>query len=286
MLRFSSIVAPLALCLGVMAMAPALAADAKPKEGNPVVAKVEGEEIRLAEVIDAFSRVPPQYQTLPMATLYSAVLDNLINTRVAAAAARKAKLNELPDVKEQVARLEAEVLQRVYLSKVIDDQLTEEAVRKRYDEIAKNVQGEEQVIARHILVDNEAQAKDVIAQLGRNGNFADLARKYSKGPTASKGGDLGYFSRDDMVPEFSKATFALKDGEYTKIPVKTDIGWHVIKVEGRRMAGPPSFDDLRDKLEADMQQELAAKAMEGLKQSSKIERFEVDPAAIQGILQQ
>jgi peptidyl-prolyl cis-trans isomerase C len=286
MLRFSSIVVPLALCLGMIAMAPALAADARAKDANPVVAKVEGEEIRLTEVIEAFSRVPPQYQTLPPQTLYTAVLDNLINVRVAAAAARKAKLNELPDVKEQVARLEAEVLQRVYLSKVIDDQLTEEAVRKRYDEIAKNVQGEEQVIARHILVDNEAEAKDVIAQLGRNGNFAELARKYSKGPTASKGGDLGYFSRDDMVPDFSKAAFALKDGEYTKIPVKTDIGWHVIKVEGRRMAGPPSFDDLRDKLESDMAQELGAKAMESLKQSSKIERFEIDPAAVRAMLQQ
>jgi peptidyl-prolyl cis-trans isomerase C len=286
MLRLSSIVAPLVLCLGVMTMAPALAADAKPKDANPVVAKVEGQEIRLAEVIDAFSRVPPQYQTLPAHTLFAAVLDNLINVRVAAAAARKAKLNELPEVKEQMARVEAEILQQVYLSKAVDEQLTEEAVRKRYDEVAKNVQGEEQVIARHILVDNEAQAKDVIAQLGRSGNFVELARKYSKGPTASTGGDLGYFSRDGMVPEFSKAAFALKDGEYTKIPVKTPIGWHVIKVEGRRVAGPPSFEELRDKLEADMVQELSAKVMEGLKRSSKIERFEVDPAAVDAMLRQ
>ena len=285
MLRLSSIAASLALCLVMAAMAPALAADAKPKDSNPVVAKVEGEEIRLAEVIDAFGRIPPQYQQLPMATLYSAVLDNLINTRLAAAAARKAKINELPEVKEQVARVEADILQRVYLSKVIDEQLTEDAVRKRYDDISKNLQGEEEITARHILVDNDAQAKDVISQLGKNGNFAELARKYSKGPSASKGGDLGFFARGDMVPEFSKAAFALKDGEYTRIPVKTEIGWHVIKVEGRRFSDPPSFVQLREKLEADMAQELGARAMESLKQSSKIERFEVDPAAIGALLQ-
>jgi peptidyl-prolyl cis-trans isomerase C len=297
MTRFSS--AALLLAVGLCCLSPVNAAEplmdprigpaappaALSKDADPVVAKVEGEEIRLSEVADAFARVPLQYQKLPRATLYSAVLDNLINTKLAAAAARKQKLDQLPEVKEEVARIEAEILHRVYLNKAIDDQLTDDAVQKRYQDMAKNLQGEKQVHARQILVDSEAKAKDIINQLNRNADFAELARKYSSGPSAQNGGDVGDFTRGQMVKEFADAAFALNDGEYTKAPVKTEFGWHVIKVESHSSAPPPTFAELRPKIESDMAQEIGAKAMDNLRQTSKIERFEIDPKSLDAMLQ-
>ena len=284
MTRFLSVSAFLAALFCVAEASIARSAESAVQD--PVVAKVDGQTILLSEVADAFSRIPPQYQQLPVPTLFSAIVDNLINTRLTAAAARKEKMNELPEVKEQMMRVESEILQRLYLAKAIDDNLTDAAVKKRYDEISKNLKGEEQISARHILVDSEALAKDVIAQLGRKADFVELAKKHSKGPSAAKGGDLGFFTRDAMVPEFSAAAFALKDGEYTQRPVKTQFGWHVIKVDGRRLSDPPSFDQIRPKLESDMAQEMGARTLEDLRKGSSIERFEIDPAVFGKMLAQ
>lgn len=290
MTRFSPAAAALktvglAAALWLAPLAPLSAADAaKDKRQDTAVAKVDGQIIMLSEVADAFARVPPQYQQLPLPTLFSAIVDNLINTKLAAAAARKDGLDALPEVKEQMSRVESEILQRAYISHAIDERLTDDAVHQRYDSIANNLQGEEQVSARHILVDSETQAKDIIAQLNKNANFTELARQYSKGPSKDKAGDLGYFTRESMVPEFANAAFALKEGEYTKAPVKTQFGWHVIKVEGRRFADPPTFEEMRPKLENDMAQEIGRRAVEDLRQASKIERFEVDPETVGNML--
>jgi peptidyl-prolyl cis-trans isomerase C len=266
----------------VGAAEPAVGAANPPaaKVNDPVVAEVNGTTIRLSDVADAFTRVPPQYAQVPLATLYAAVLDNLINTHLMSAAARKAKLDQTPVVKEQLARVEAEILQRAYLASSIDSQLTDDAVKKRYEQIKPNLHGDELISARHILVDSEVKAKEIIAELVKNSDFAAMARKHSKGPSATKGGDLGYFARDAMVKPFSAAAFALKDGEITKAPVKTDFGWHVIKVEGRRFAEPPSYEQMRPKLADDMAQELGGKIIEDLRVGAKIERFQIDPAAL------
>jgi peptidyl-prolyl cis-trans isomerase C len=256
------------------------AAEPAAKVSDPVVVEVDGTKFRLSDVADAFTRIPTQYAQVPIATLYSAVLDNLINTHLMSVAARKAKLYQTPAVKEQLARVEAEILQRAYLATSIDSRLTDDAVKKRYEQINPNLNGDELISARHILVDSEVKAKEIIAELAKNSDFAAMARKYSKGPSTAKGGDLGYFSRDAMVAPFSTAAFALKDGEITKTPVKSDFGWHIIKVEGRRFAAPPSYEQMRPKLADDMAQEIGGRIIADLRALAKIERFQIDPAAL------
>jgi peptidyl-prolyl cis-trans isomerase C len=132
------------------------------------------------------------------------------------------------------------------------------------------------VHARHILVPTEAEAKSVIAELEKGADFAALAKKYSKDPGAESGGDLGYFGHDDMVKEFADAAFALSPGQYTKTPVKTEFGWHVIKVEDRRAGKPPSFEEAREQLSREIAHGIIDGKLHDLRNAAKIEEFGLD----------
>jgi len=167
-------------------------------------------------------------------------------------------------------------LQTAYVSREIGPLVTEAAIRAKYDAEIAGKSGVEEVHARHILVADEATAKKIIEELKKGGDFAELAKKYSSDSGAQQGGDLGFFKKDDMVPEFATAAFALKVGEYTQVPVKTQFGWHIIKLEERRAAPPPSFEEAHDELRQKMIQDAYQKLTVAARATVKVERFNMD----------
>src|SRR6202012_4077676 len=152
-------------------------------------------------------------------------------------------------------------------------------VRARYDAEIAGKPGEEEVHAKHILVDNEAQAKTIIDQLNKGADFAALAKQYSKDPGAAQGGDLGFFKKDEVVPEFADAAFALQPGKFTQTPVHTQFGWHVILLVERRTASAPTFEQASDDLRQKMIQEAVQKVLAQARTGLTIQKFNVDGSA-------
>lgn len=263
------------------ALIPALAQSPKPADPNdPIVATVDGTPIYRSDVAAVQRTLPAQFQQVPIEVLFPAVVERLIDTKLVVNAGRKDGLATDAEVKRRMASMEDRVIQEVYLTRQVEQAVSDKAVRERYDQFVKENPAKEEVSARHILVPTEAAAKEVIADLKKGGDFAEIAKTKSIDPSGKQnGGDLGFFSREEMVPEFSEAAFKLKDGETTAAPVKSQFGWHVIKVEGRRTASP-SLDEMREQLTNDMQQEVVSGMVGKLREGAKIERFGLDGAAL------
>ncbi len=269
----------LGLAAGVAATLPAFAqGQIKPLEGaaDPVVATVNGAPILRSDVVEFQKALPPQYQQLPLQMLYPALIDKLIEIKLISEAGEKAKLADDEEVKRRVRQIQERVIEEVYLQRLIDKSVTEADLHKRYDKYVKEHPAREEVSARHILVQTEAEANDILAQLKKGADFAELAKAKSIDPSGKEqGGDLGFFTREEMVPEFSDAAFNLKDGEISPKPVKTQYGWHIIKVEAHRTANP-SFEELHDKLQFEASQEVKNNLVNKLRKDAKIERYNLD----------
>ena len=251
-------------------------------EEDPVVAKVNGTEIHRSQALEVRRRLPAQMQQVPDELILPVLVNIVIDTKLVAAEGRRQNLQNDPEVVEQMAKLEELILEQFLISRTIEKSLTDEAVKKRYDKMVEETKGEEEIHARHILVEKEEEAKELIAELKKGADFAELAKGKSTGPTGPGGGDLGYFGKGDMVPAFSDAAFALKTGAFTEEPVQTQFGWHVIKVEDRRAKEPPAFDEVADQIRGEVAREIRAAYIEGLREKATIERFdEAAPAAEQ-----
>ena len=259
---------------GHVAAQPAAAPD-------PVVARVDGQAIHLSDLKDAAQSLPENLRALPVQKLYPMLLDQLIDGRALVSEAHKSGLDKDPDVQRQVTAAEDRALQTALLSKEISPTVSDDAVRARYDQQIAGKPGEEEVHARHILVEDEATAKKIIGQLKGGADFAALAKQYSKDPSGAKqGGDLGFFKQGDMVPEFSTAAFALQAGQVADAPVHTQFGWHVIQVLERRKAQPPSFEEARDELRQQMIQEGVKKVVAKARAEVSVERFNLDGSPV------
>jgi peptidyl-prolyl cis-trans isomerase C len=271
--------AVLTLCLGLAFALPSMAQTTfKPLDGatDPVVATIDGVAIHRSDVQDFQRTLPPQFQQLPLEVLFPTLIDRMIDSKLIYSAGLKDKLDSDPDVKARMRQYEERVVQEVYLTRLIEKSVNQEAVRKRYEQEVKTKPAREELSARHILLQTEAQAKEVIAELKKGGDFAELARNRSLDQAGkAQGGDLGFFGREDMVPEFSEAAFKMKDGEVSSVPVRTQFGWHVIKVDSRRTQNR-SFDEMRDQLVTDLSQETMTEVVGKLRKDSKIEKFNLD----------
>lgn len=255
---------------------PAVAPATPAVNRDPVVATVDKRPIHLSDVAAAAATLPPNLRALPEQVLYPMLLDRLIDQEALADEAQRTGLENDPEVKRQMQLAARAALQRAYLLKEVQPQITEEAVKAKYEKDITNKPGPEEVHAKHILVDNEAQAKDIIKQLDAGADFDALAKKYSKDPGAANGGDLGFFKKTDMVPEFANAAFALKPGQITQTPVHTQFGWHVIKVIARRQDKPPTFDEAKDELRQKMAQEAAEKVVADARAHVTVQKFNLD----------
>jgi peptidyl-prolyl cis-trans isomerase C len=272
----------LALSLALLA-APAWAQAAKPAKApagapaDPVVARVNGSELHRSDVVEAIRGLPPQVQQQPMDRLYPALLDQMVGTLLVSQAGRKSKMQDDPEVKKRLALVQDQIIAQAYVDRLLQKQVTDQKLHARYDKFIKDAPPREEVHARHILVASEDEANGIIAELKKGGDFNKLAADKTTDPSGkTSGGDLGYFTKEDMVPEFADAAFKLKPGEYTDKPVKTQFGWHVIKVEDRRPAKPPSFEQVKQKLGSDISHEIIGDKVKELRTAAKIEVFNLD----------
>lgn len=249
------------LALGLALAAPAAFAQAPAQaDANPLVATVNNIQIHLSDLRQAAQSIPPQMQQLPPEQLMPLLLNQVVDRQALLIAARKAGLEKDPDVAAQMADAANVQLENAYVQKQVATQVTSTAIQAAYDRDYANKPGPEQVEARQILVSSQAQAEDIIKQLNKGADFAKLAEKYSTDPAAKNGGELGWFSKSDVIPAFADAAFALKPNEYTKTPVHSQFGWHIILCQGRRTAPTPALTDVQDQI----RQQLASQAIQSV----------------------
>ena len=245
-------------------------------EKDVVVATVDGQQILSSELVEAFQTLPANVQQRGLRTVYQDLLEQMIENRLLTIHGRLNNLAGDAEVKALVKRAEDSVIARIYLNRLIGQTITDAMMRKRYDELVKAAPTQEEVHARHILVDSEATAREVIGLIKGGKAFEEVAKTHSKDPAASQGGDLGYFRRVDMVKPFADAAFALKEGEMTQKPVKTEFGWHVIKVEDKRSSTPPPFERVSGQIARDLGRKIAADVLEQARGAAKIQRYSLD----------
>jgi len=245
--------------------------------GNPLLAVVNGKEIRWADIEKSAQSLPEDVRA-QLETIFPALLQRLIDVQLLVWAAREGGLAEDAEVRRLVAEYEDRVLSDTLIRRQVADRVTEDMLQARYDINAASLAARAEVWARHILLDSEVRAREVIAALDAGADFAELARERSLGSTAERGGDLDYFTRDNMIPDFAAAAFALEVGQYSPDPVRTEFGWHVIKVEDRRAEGAGSFEEMRDELRDSIVRELLDELLRDLRGRAEIEYPEAGKA--------
>ncbi len=242
-----------------------------------VLAKVNGAEITdddLHTAVEDLGPTLPGQLRGPARDAY--VLDYLIELKLAAQQAEKDKLADTPDFARRMAYFHDKVLMQGLLGAVAKTAVTDDAEKKIYDDAAKAQKPETEIHARHILVPTEAEAKAALERVKKGEDFAKVADELSKDP-GSQGGDLGWFTKDKMVPEFAEAAFKLDSGQISD-PVKSEFGWHVIKVEGKREKSFPPFEQLKDQVARYVAQKAQSDMIGKLRESAKIERTDPVPA--------
>jgi peptidyl-prolyl cis-trans isomerase C len=243
------------------------------EEANPVLAKVNGAEIRASDVALAEEELGPSLAQMDPATKKENVLSFLIDMKIVSKEAEDKKIADRDDFKTRLAFARNRLLMDNLLAVEGKAATTDENMKKVYEEAAKQISGEQEVHARHILVETEDQAKKIEGELKKGADFAELAKKESKDPGASDGGDLGFFTKDQMVPEFSAAAFALEPGKISD-PVKTQFGWHVIKVEEKRTRKAPDFEQVKPQIETYVVRKAQADYVAKLRTAAKVERMD------------
>lgn len=264
--------------IGVLLLGLSLANAASAQEAKPedkVVAIVNGHEIRTSEVQMATDDIIGQLPDLPPKLRYPFVVEYLIERHLLAQYAVQEGIAETEEYKRRLALYQAKALRDAYFFQKIRPQVTEEEMKAAYDAEAAKLQQTERVRARHILVATEKEAIDIRARLDKGEKFEDLAKQYSLDGSKDYGGDLGYFTQPEMVPEFSKATFALKVGE-TSQPVKTDFGWHIIRLEDRKMGAAQPYDQVKSAIRNVLLRKKVSETMDRIRKGSKIEIVDED----------
>ncbi len=238
---------------------------------NGIAAVVNGEKITVEEVREAYKANPQIKDRVSFEEFYNKALDGFISGKIVYQQAQKAKIEETPEYKSQLKLAKEELARKIYMEKQVDEKVTDSEIKKLYDEYKETFKSEKEMKAKHILVDDEKTAKDIIAKLKKGEKFDTLAKKYSKDKP-----ELGYFTKRVMVPEFSNAAFAMKKGEYSKTPVKTQFGYHIIMVEDIRDSKPAELKTIKPQLRAMLAQNALAESFQETAQNSKIEKYTLD----------
>ena len=261
---------------GLLALTATAFAQDQAAADDPVVAIINGNEIHRTDVELVATSLPEQMRQVPMEQIYPMLLDRVIDFKLLENEAEKQNLADDPDVQPALAQARANVLRDAMLRKKVEEGSTDEALKARYEEM-KGDEGfsYEEVHARHILLASEDDAKAVIADLEGGADFAELAKEKSTGPSGPQGGDLGYFKKGQMVPEFGDAAFAMDIGSTSPEPVKTQFGFHVIKVEDKRQV-EPSFEESEPQLRQEVARTIVTALVEKLREGAEIERFNMD----------
>ncbi len=278
--RRSIVFATLAALLFVLPMASGCSKDTASSQDAPalsandkIVARVNGVPITESDLALAEEDMGQEIQQVAPDKKRDHLIAYLADIIMVTKAADQKKLGESADFKRRLAFLRNKLLMGVALQDEVKSALTEEAYRKVYDEAVKSMAAQEEVRARHILVESEEEAKAIVEQLKGGADFATLAKEKSKDPGTAEGGDLGYFSKEQMVPEFAEVAFKMYPGQVSN-PVKTQFGWHVIKLEDKRTRAVPEFDKVKDQIETYLTRKAQTEFVAKLRQSGKIERLD------------
>lgn len=271
--------APLALALALGGSIATLAHAQEAAGADQVVARVNGIEITEADLAVAaedptlpLAQLPPQQQR-------DVLIGYVIDLKLGARAAEEARIAESDAFERQLTYFRNKLLLDGLLERTVAEAVTEEAKRALYEETVAGIEPENEVRARHILVETREEAQDVLARLAADEDFAAIAQEVSQDPgSAQRGGDLGFFARDRMVAPFAEAAFALEPGEVSE-PVETQFGWHVIKAEERRERPVPTFEQMSDQLEAFLARRAQQELILSLRQQAEIERLDTNGEA-------
>ncbi|NOX76693.1 MAG: peptidylprolyl isomerase [Gammaproteobacteria bacterium] len=252
----------------LLTMHPATAGD-DPME--KAVATVNGTEIT-EWTLQRYAKQRGQDHGLPSAQQRRALIDELINRELVYQNAQQIGVDKTPNILAEINHQRINIIASVMLSRSSSLFAVSDAdLKKEYDN-RKGELGGPELKARHILLENEQDAKDVITELDKGAKFETLAGERSTGPSAANGGDLGWFNPSEMVEEFSLTAAALPKGSYSKTPVKTQFGWHVILLEDTRIVEPPPFDSIKEQIRVGLQNILMEEYIAGLRDGAEIER--------------
>lgn len=268
----------LGFAAGFVLLPQALVAQTPTAQG--VIATIGGKPVTEKDLDLAYeelaSSLPPQVSD---AQKKDYALSYLADLKAGAQAAIEAKLDQSEDYVRRLAYAKEKLLLEAYLALETKKQVTEEKMRKLYDDSIKAMKPEMEIKARHILVPTEQEAKDIAAKLKSGVDFAKLAQEFSKDPGSGKeGGDLGWFTTDRMVPEFGEAASKMKPGQVSD-PVKTQFGWHIIKVEEMREKKPPTFEEVKDQVQQFLERQVQTDIISKLRATVKVEKKDAPAAA-------
>lgn len=252
------------ICAGFVISAPAHAQE------NIPVGSVNGEVITLEEVMQLTEELPDEYRRQPLENYFPNLVSEIANTKLAAKAALDAGLDQDALIINAIRIATERILAEAYFGTEIRKIVTEDEIANAYERFIADTDSREEISARHILVEEEQAALDLIEKLKNGADFAALAQEFSTGPSGPKGGDLGYFGRGQMVPDFEVAAFDLEIGTFSAVPVQTQFGWHVIKLEDKRIAPAPSLDEMRQQIGSGLTQQALARLIEELRQDATI----------------
>lgn len=259
--------------VAALAVALALGLRAGAQDADKVVARVNGTDIKASDIAIAEEDIGANLAQMPPESRREYLTTYLTDMTLVAKAAEGRKLADNDEFKQRLAYYRSKILMDLLLQSEAKAAVSDGAMHQLYDEAARQMAGQQEVRARHILVKTEDEAKAILAELKNGADFAELARKKSTDPGASEGGDLGYFPKDEMVPEFADAAFKLEKGQISE-PVHTRFGWHVIKLEDKRERQVPAFDQVRDQLATHLVRKAQGELITKLRGDAKVERLE------------
>ncbi|MBH62278.1 MAG: peptidylprolyl isomerase [Alphaproteobacteria bacterium] len=240
-----------------------------PAQDN-VLARVNGAEVRQSDVLRMLDQLPAEVRNMPQGQLFTLLIERAVDRVLVIEAARADGLANDPEVRARLKQAEDDLLWATFLERKVAEGMTDSRIRKAYDRLAGEA-AEEEIKARHILLASEDEAKAIIRDLEGGADFQAIAREKSIGPSRETGGDLGFFNRGQMVLDFSDAAFALDVGDYSKTPVKTQFGWHVILVEERRRSEVPSMPHAMPKIQQEVTRQVLTEVLGGLRKGAEIE---------------
>ncbi len=240
------------------------------------LATVNGKPLTEADIKLAEAELGAELQQLPEGSRRRILLEYLIENQVFSDAAENAKLASGPDYEARINYWRRRALRDMFFEKTVKASIKDEDAKAFYDEQIKQIKPEEEVNASHILVKDEAKAKEIADKLAKGGDFAALAKEYSEDPGSKEnGGNLGYFGHGQMVPEFETAAFALEKGKISA-PIKSPFGFHIIKLEDKRMRQPPPFDAVKDRIVNSLLQKKAQATSLELRSAAKVEYLDAE----------
>ena len=240
------------------------------------VLTINGQGFSLNLVGSIINQLPDNVRNQPIDVYYNSVIDDIVDTKLTANAAKESGLADNPLLREIAERAYDRVIAEAWLNDALNSRINEDMINQSYNDLVADTESRTETRARHILLDNKDAATDAIKRLDNGEDFADLAKELSTGPSGPNGGDLGYFRRGAMVPSFELASFQMEVGSYSKEPVQTQFGWHVIKVEDRRVADAPALADVRDQLRSSISVKIAGSIIADLRSKAEISRMSLE----------